>query len=294
MNEICVVMGDDRPVLAGEAARSSYPSLAYEINRRFCEQHGFSFRYEYYQLEPRPWGKLAAYCAAARQHRASSWVKILAVLRALDMGYERVVWIDSDCVFFRHDAEWSDFFGFFDDPGVQLASWVDRPFNPNQLCAGFFAVRNSAEVRALLRDIWCRQSATSTRHPYEQAEFVRYLKAKPATWHRLVDEPMFALESPDQRLLHIASHDRPLTIPLFLRWFEERGLLPHPQGIDTLVYSDLDLSAADALLSGSAPRAVDVAGREIWALYQSGVGIARKIRSRLRAGLRDTGRAGKR
>ena len=290
MNAVCVVMGDDRPVLAGQAARSSYPSLAYEINRRFCERHGFHFRYEHYQLQARPWGKLAAYCASARQHRASSWVKILAVLRALDMGYQRIVWIDSDCIFYRHEADWSDFFSFFADPKVQLASWVDRPFNPDQLCAGFFAVRNSTEVRSMLREIWRCRSGTSTTHPYEQAEFVRYLKARPAFWHRLVDEPMFKLESPKQRLLHIASHDRPLTVPLFLRWFEEREIMPHPQEIDSHVHFDLDLDAVDASISGSTPGVLTSVERELWALRQFGVSKARQVRCHLQSAIRDNSR----
>jgi hypothetical protein len=92
-------MGDDRPVVGGSSVFSSYPSLAYEINRLFCEKMGWDFRYEQYQLPRRWWGTLPPFSSAAHQSRAASWVKLLAVERALDLGYELVVWIDSDCIF---------------------------------------------------------------------------------------------------------------------------------------------------------------------------------------------------
>ena len=97
-------MGDDRHVLTGEPAFRSYPSLAYEINRIFCERRSWDFRYERYQLPSRPWGRLSAFAHKARQHRAASWVKLLAVLKVLDLGYDFVVWIDSDCIFYDHEA----------------------------------------------------------------------------------------------------------------------------------------------------------------------------------------------
>jgi hypothetical protein len=280
-NRVCVVMGDDRPVLSGDAARGSYPSLAYEINRRFCARQGWDFRYEHYWLPERPWGKLSAYSSAARQHRGASWVKILAITRGLDLGYERVIWIDSDCIFYRDDADWSDFLGSFDDPQLQFAGWLDRPFHDDQPCCGFFALRNSDQVRDMLSGIWNTPSKTCTSHPFEQDEFARLLRSKPPGWHRLMDEPMFRLEDPRQRLLHLANFSHKLRVPEFTRWFEERGLQPHPQGIRAHVHSDLDVDSADHRMSGRQPGPLEHCRRELWGLREAGRARWMRVRGKL-------------
>jgi hypothetical protein len=278
---VCVVMGDDRPIAVGEAARRSYCSLAYEINRRFCEEKGWDFRYEQYRLPARPWGKLSAYCTAARQHRGASWVKILAILRALDLGYQLVIWVDSDCIFHRHDADWTDFLGLFDRRELQLAGWPDRPFHDDQVCCGFFAVRNSPQVREMLTEIWTQPSKSHSSHPYEQDAFVHYLRGKPSNWHHLVDEAMFHLEKPDQRILHLASFSHHLRIPEFSRWFSQRGISPHPQLTQHHVHLDLDVDAADALISGRVPNASERARRELHALRMAGVGQYVRLKRQL-------------
>jgi hypothetical protein len=269
-NKVCVVTGDDRPVLSGEAARDSYPSLTYEINRRFCEHAGWDFRYELYRLPKRPWGSLAAYCSSARQHRASSWLKLLAVSRALDLGYEQVLWIDSDCIFYNHEADWSDFVAMFRPDGVRIAGWIDRPYFTDQICAGFFGVQNCDEVRSLLSSIWTRPAATSVVHPYEQAELVADLRQRPAGWYHLVDEPMFSLEDRNQRILHVASNQPGLRKTQFLEWFSERGLSFCPQKLEAHVHSDLDLAAADRALSGRGPGMVEHVSREAFVFWQLG------------------------
>lgn len=281
VKRVCVVMGDDRPILLGDAARASYPSLAYEINRRFCERNGWDFRYEHYQLRSRPWGKLSAYSTAARQHRAASWVKLLAILRALELGHEIVIWIDSDCIFYCDDADWSDFLGLFGRGDLHLAAWVDRPYSEDQLCAGFFAVRNDAPVRDMLRLLWERPSPTSFRHAYEQVEFQRFLRSQPPSWHHLMHEPMFALEDPKQRLLHLATDSRHLRLPIFLRWFEDRRIPPHPQHTERHVHVDLDIGLADERLSGRRPGLLESAEREAWPVFQQALGLARRVRSRI-------------
>jgi hypothetical protein len=280
---VCVVMGDDRPVVPGEAARRSYPSLAYEINRRFCADRGWDFRYEQYRLPRRPWGKLSAYSTAARQHRGASWVKILAILRALDLGYELVIWIDSDCIFYRHDADWSDFLDLFRRPDLQFAAWVDRPYHLDQPCCGFFALRNSQRARSMLETIWGTPAESATRHPYEQDEFVRFLKAHPPSWHHLVDEPMFRLEDPRQRLLHLANFSNSLRIPEFTRWFAERGIEPDPQGLEDHVHADLDVDRADLHLSGRAPNPMEALRRELWGVAEAGRHRLRQNWTRLMA-----------
>ena len=136
-------MGDDRAVITGEHAKNSYSSLAYEINRLFCEKKGWDFRYEKYALPQRPWGVWQGYSREASEHRAPTWIKLLAVHSALQRNHDYVIWIDSDCIFYNHDRSWDAILGEFSNPMLHLIGWLDNPFHSDKFCAGFFIVRNS-------------------------------------------------------------------------------------------------------------------------------------------------------
>jgi hypothetical protein len=273
---ICVVMGDTRPVYGDERAWSSYPSLTFAINERFARQCGWDFRYEQYQIAEMPWGKLEAYSTAAGQHRAPTWVKLMAVDQALELGYEAVLWIDTDCIFYNHAADWSDIL-------VQLSThnfvgWADKPFNDNDLCAGFFAVRNRPEVRNLLKALWLKPSMFHWKQFHEQTELNAFFRRSGPEWLWLIDEPMFSLESESQRLYHIASFDTLLRIPKFTEWLVSRNLGPASAGvIDGMVYRTLDVDLYDLKWSGIEPGALDRIRRILWSLRSFGRRTAKKI-----------------
>ncbi|MFZ9206440.1 MAG: hypothetical protein ACO22D_03520 [Schleiferiaceae bacterium] len=276
---VCVVMGDDRPVVTGRLAMSSYPSLAYEINRRFCEKLGWDFRYEQYQLPKYWWGKLPPYSSAAHQSRAASWVKLLAVQRALDLGYEFVVWIDSDCIFYDHHADWSSTLSHFNQPEVSFLSWVDRPFYTDQFCAGFFIVRSSDRIRELIRTTWTAPSTFSLKHVYEQSELNAAIKDWPSSHYVIVDEPMFELEDDTQKLLHIASFNHKQRVPSFLKWFADRGLKPEPQKTLVHVITDLEVDEWDRRWSGVGLSGGDFIRRYAQGIFQTARAKLKRLKS---------------
>lgn len=264
-----MVMGDDRPVREGAQTATSYPSLAYEINRRFCASKNWDFRYECYVLPSRPWGSWSAYSRSARQHRAASWVKIFAVLRALEIGYEFVIWIDSDCIFYDHNADWSDVMESFDRPELQFLSWVDRPFYHDQFCAGFFIVRSSEAIQRLLCELWTQPSDYSWKHVYEQSELNSRIKRWSPAEYSIVDEPMFRLEVEDQRLLHLASFDHQKRIPGFVDWFAQRSIEPEALEVNKHVFTDLLVDQWDQKLGGRALTWIERFGRDAWSMRQA-------------------------
>jgi hypothetical protein len=267
--KVCVVMGDDRPVREGAQTATSYPSLAYEINRRFCASKNWDFRYECYGLPSRPWGSWSAYSRSARQHRAASWVKIFAVLRALELGYEFVIWIDSDCIFYNHSADWSDVMESFDRPELQFLSWVDRPFYHDQFCAGFFIVRSSEAIQRLLCELWTQPSDYSWKHVYEQSELNSRIKCWSPAEYTIIDEPMFRLEVEDQRLLHLASFDHQKRIPGFADWFAQRSIKPEALEVKNHVFTDLLVDQWDQKLGGRALTWIERLGRDVWSMRQA-------------------------
>jgi len=270
MPRVCVVMGDDRPVITGDRAKSSYSSLAYEINRQFCEKKGWDFRYEKYSLPKRPWGVWQAYSREVSEHRAPTWIKLLAIHSALQLSYDYVIWIDSDCIFYSHDRPWEGILEKFINPDLHLIGWLDQPFHTDKFCAGFFVLRNSEESKNMLKTIWLKSSNFSWAFPYEQYELNSYLSESPASFFLFLDEPMFQLMSSDQYLLHVAGFEHQKRVPSFLKWFDDHSHPPLPEKTENHVFCNLDVDAYDKTLSNSPLRASQIVQREFWGLLQRG------------------------
>lgn len=264
-NSVCIVMGDTRSVYSDHRAWSSYPSLSFAINELFARRMGWDFRFEQYQIPKMPWGPLEAYSTNSKQHRASTWIKLMAVEQAFELGYETVVWIDTDCIFYNHDADWSDVMNHLKTKN--FVGWVDKPFNDHWLCAGFFAVRNRPEVRSLLRDLWVKPSKYHWKQFHEQTELNVFFQRAGSEWIELIDEPMFCLESESQRLLHIASFDTLKRVPMFTEWLVARSLGPSSEDvIANRVFRTLHVDDFDFAWSGVRPGALDHFRRVVWSL----------------------------
>jgi hypothetical protein len=152
---------------------------------------------------------------------------------------------------------------------LQFLSWVDRPFFTDQFCAGFFVVRNSDIVRRMLVDLWNDPSEYSWKHVFEQSALNRFFKSKPSEWSLIIDEPMFQLEEPSQKLLHIASFDHEQRVPTFQSWFVKNKKSFLPQKIEKHVFTTLDVDGADFEVSQIEPRNVDQLRREFWSFFQA-------------------------
>jgi hypothetical protein len=277
-----VIMGDDRAVITGEHAKKSYSSLAYEINRRFCEKKGWDFRYEKYALPQRPWGVWQGYSREASEHRAPTWIKLLAVHSALQRNHDYVIWIDSDCIFYNHDRSWDAILGEFSNPMLHLIGWLDNPFHSDKFCAGFFIVRNSMEVRNMLKTIWLTSSKFSWAFPYEQHALNAFLAKSSSAFSLFLDEPMFELKSPNQYILHVAGFEHQRRVPSFLEWFEDHGFSPLPLKTEEFVFEDLDVDAYDEMLSNSPLRLSQIFQRECWGLFQRGRQKLKKVYSQFK------------
>ena len=277
MNEsskVCVVMGDDRPVYSDDRAWNHYPSLTFAINLTFAQEKGWDLVYEHYVLPRSLGGTLEAYSSHAREHRAPTWIKLMAIDKAFDSGYDLVVWIDTDCVFYNHEADWDDLLGAAQS--ANIVAWRDKPFNPDQICAGFMLVRNTSEVRSLIRELWIQPTPYAWVQFHEQSELNAFLKHAPSHWVKMIDEPMFTLESESQRLLHVASFDTLLRVPYFSKWLRDRGLGPADQKIVAeKCKRDLHVDQYDARWSGRTPNFFEHFSR-----------ILRMIRSRARRKLK--------
>lgn len=86
---IVLVMMDTRPALLAAGTRASrvdYPQLAFELNRRYACEHGYSILY--LQM-------LSPTCVHEDYgERHPSYCKLTAIAEALSRGYDWAVWLD--------------------------------------------------------------------------------------------------------------------------------------------------------------------------------------------------------
>ena len=118
-------------------------------------------------------------------------------------------------------------------------------------------------------DLWNDPSEFSWKHVFEQSALNRFFKGKPAEWSLIIDEPMFQLEDPSQKLLHIASFDHEQRVPMFQSWFVKNKKSFLPQNIEKHVFTGLNVDLTDFEVSQVEPRKVDQLRREFWSLIQA-------------------------
>jgi len=151
--KILVVMSDNRPIQT-DLENAEYNSLTAAINYNYCKINGYDFIY--YQ----PYYKeidLSSPYNCVHFHtgnvRSTSWSKLLSVYLTMDMGYDYIVYIDTDAILKTMNYKIEDFiqkydndFIFFDDsPNLRLNI-------SNTACAGFFIVKVSERTKSNIKE----------------------------------------------------------------------------------------------------------------------------------------------
>lgn len=148
--------------------------LCEDVNRRYCERHGYRFISETLSAQHMQ--------AAIDPRTCFSWYKVLMLSRLLEEemllgdsqeGY--ILWIDADAVFVRHDRTIESVIGL--GPGVDLIVGEDLSA-ACQINAGVLLVRSSMWSHTLLKDMWARKSRFQRARYFEQSELLKQLSLR--------------------------------------------------------------------------------------------------------------------
>jgi hypothetical protein len=152
--------------------------------------------------------KACCYNYTLDQYRAASWAKLVSLKYALGLGYDHVVYIDSDCVFVDHSTRIET---FIERTTLQVGtpfekSYVgflkDVPWHNDLPNAGFIVAKNCAETLSFLKTWWnFANPSKNFEHPYEQSSLHKIFAENA---DRLcVWDSVFFLETEDQFLRHL-------------------------------------------------------------------------------------------
>lgn len=198
-------MCDNRPA-------EGYIHYTCEINKRYSQIYNYDFEFEKIEKTESP----------NKKFRHPSWGKILVSKKYLEF-YERVVYIDTDCIFKNQKIsidEWilksKDINSLNLTLNDSLIFMNNLPWQFDRPCAGFFvALKSSLEIL----DSWFSiiDDHADVHHPWEQNP-LQY----GVVGYKVVNDWMFE-ERDGQFLRHIGSHsgsENPFRLTYFKNYFE--------------------------------------------------------------------------
>jgi hypothetical protein len=211
-------MSDNR-LLSADIESADYNSLVAAINYEYCKKYGYDFIYY------RPYLKndevIMNNCLDPNSEapRHAAWSKLLSTSKALDLDYDYVVYIDSDCIFKDYNQSLEDFIKPFSNKNIIFLN--DKPWSNNKPCSGFYICKVSSYTRKFLRHWYSVDlPENNTQHPFEQAALYKIYEQYNV---QLVDDWMFR-EKDIQYLRHIGTDQNKLRIPYFKKFIKRKRI----------------------------------------------------------------------
>jgi hypothetical protein len=232
--KILVFMSDNRP-LDPNPETQEYNSVVAAINAAYCKQHGYDFLY--YQPYLRVKEPLCLYnCLdpTTKEPRHASWSKLLSTKLALDLHYDYIMYIDSDCIFKRFDLRIESFLEPYLEKSILF--WSNKPWSTSHPCAGVYLCKVCDQTKDLIKS-WYNYSipAHNTQHMYEQNALWQFFGELNMA---IIDDTMFS-EVDGQFLRHIGIDVHYQRLPYFKRFHEEKGI-SYSESIQTIQVVQFD------------------------------------------------------
>jgi len=199
-------MSDNRRLQSSE-----YNSLVAAINYDYCKKHKYDFIYYRPYLNIKE--SVSLYnCIDPNTNttRHASWSKLLSAKLALELPYDYVVYIDSDCIFKNRDFSLDEFIRPYLKYDTIFLN--NKPWGDHLPCGGFFVCKVGPASKQFIQDWYAIPIPSKNKvHAWEQdALWTLYKKFNIA----IVDEMMFQ-EKEGQFLRHICHKEHRLRIPYF-------------------------------------------------------------------------------
>ena len=234
MSRILVFMSDNRR-LEHSFEKAAYNSLVAAINYEYCKLHGYDFLYYRPYLDNKDETKLLN-CKNAKTNslRHSSWSKLLSTSLALELEYDYIVYIDSDCIFKDFNQPLDQFIESYLDRDVLFLN--NKPWNPNMPCAGFYICRVNERTRGFLRDWYAVDVPEKDKvHAWEQDALWRIFKRYNIG---VIDSWMFE-EKNKQFLRHVSSCEKENRIAYFTSFIHLKSI-DYDQNISNVKVIEFD------------------------------------------------------
>jgi hypothetical protein len=170
MSKIAIITSDNRDVKFNNK-KNNYVELSALINlnyaiRNKCDFFFFKiiddFNINYLNKKE----TLSSYSRLARSCKAASWVKLLTIYNALNLNYEYIIYLDSDCIFNNQKININQIIRLLKKK--QMLFYSDKPWKVDLPNCGFILLKNSYFNKSFIKSWWQTFSLKNLTHPYEQ------------------------------------------------------------------------------------------------------------------------------
>jgi hypothetical protein len=215
---ILVFISDNRP-LSQDYETADYNSLVTAINAEYCKRHDYDFLYFKPFLNSKDESRLFnCLDPNTNEPRHAAWSKLLSTSKALEMGYDYVVYIDSDCIFRTFSKRIEEV--IHTNPS-DIIFVNDKPWFPHMPCSGFFICKTTDYAKHFLKD-WYNVNIPdkNTNHAWEQSGLWQIFSLyKIAIW-----DSMTFYEEYGQFLRHVTAEFKNDRISYFKNFIEANNI----------------------------------------------------------------------
>lgn len=217
--KILIFMSDNRP-LSSDFTKSEYNSLVAAINYTYCKKYGYDFLYyRPYLNKTDTTSVFNCLDPKTKELRHASWSKLLATCLAIDLGYDSIVYIDSDCIFKDFDTSLETFIK--PSPEKTLVFLNNKPVGKDKPCAGFYYAKVCKEVRDFVKEWYDVDLPLKNKHHAWEQDALWFLGTRP--FIGIIDSWMFQ-EEKGQYLRHISSFDNVSRVPYFKKFLTDKNI----------------------------------------------------------------------
>jgi len=219
-SHILVFMSDNRK-LESSLSKADYNSVAAAINYEYCKKHGYDFLfYRPYLNDKEEIKLLNNKNPITNALRHAAWSKLLSTEYALNLGYDYICYIDSDCIFKDFDQKIEDFIKPYSDKEVLFLN--NKPWGDDLPCSGFYISKVTDTSKKFFKD-WYNINipANDTERLWEQVALHNIFRDR--KYIGVIDSWMFE-EKEKQFLRHVASNDRTNTLPYFKNFLKTKQI----------------------------------------------------------------------
>lgn len=223
MPRILVCMSDNRN-LEKSFLDADYNSLVASINYEYCKTHKYDFVYYRPYFMKKDETKLRnCIHPITKNVRHASWSKLLSTSLALQMEYDYVVYIDSDCIFKDFSQSLEEFLKPYSDKDILFLN--NKPWGDTLPCAGFYICKVNEHTRCFIQD-WYNYNIPEkdTTHAWEQDALWEIIRLPRKCTIGIIDSWMFR-ETDQQFLRHIGSLEGSNRIPYFASFVQSKHIM---------------------------------------------------------------------
>lgn len=216
--KILVFMSDNRN-LSSNFSNAEYNSLVASINYEYCKKYGYDFIYYRPFLKNKELTVLNN-CIDPNDGspRHASWSKLLSTKIAIELDYEYIVYIDSDCIFKDLNKSLDE---IIRDYINDIIFFNNNPWGYDKPCAGFYICKKSENSIKFIKNWYnYKLPRCNILHSWEQSALWEIFKE----YNILIIDTWMFREREGQFLRHIGTHEKEKRIPYFKNFIEENNI----------------------------------------------------------------------